>query len=110
MDAKDGFHQVELDEESSYLTTFWTLFGCYGWLRMPFGIEVALKEYMECQKDALEGLERIEIIADDILVCGCGDTLQEATKSHDRHLKTAIGKMPQNEVKIEQEKGKIYTK
>ena len=28
-DAKDGFHQIQLDEESSYLTTFNTPFGRY---------------------------------------------------------------------------------
>ena len=27
LDAKDGFHQVKLDDTSSYLTTFWTPFG-----------------------------------------------------------------------------------
>ena len=27
LDAKDGFYQVTLDEESLYLTAFWTPFG-----------------------------------------------------------------------------------
>ena len=90
LDAKDGFHQVELDEESSYLTTFWTPFGHYRWLRMPFGIKVTPEEYMKRQIEALEGLEGIEIIADDILVCGFRDTIPEATESHDRHLKQLL--------------------
>ena len=38
VDAKDGFLQVKLSEESSYLTTFWTPDGKFRWLRMPFGI------------------------------------------------------------------------
>jgi hypothetical protein len=37
-DAKDGFLQVKLDEASSDLTTFWTPFGKWKWLRMPFGL------------------------------------------------------------------------
>ena len=41
VDAKDGFLQVVLDEPSSYLTTFWTPFGRYRWLCMPFGIKSA---------------------------------------------------------------------
>ena len=45
LDAKDGFHQVKLDESSSYLTTFWTPFGRYRYLRMPFGISSAPEEY-----------------------------------------------------------------
>ena len=43
-DAKDGFLQVLLDEPSSYLTTFWTPYGRYRWLRMPFGISSAPEE------------------------------------------------------------------
>ena len=44
LDAKDGFHQVKLDKQSSYLTTFWTPFGRYRYLRMPFGICSAPEE------------------------------------------------------------------
>ena len=40
-DASNGFWQVELDEESSMLTTFNTPFGRYRWKRMPFGINSA---------------------------------------------------------------------
>ena len=41
LDAKTGFWQVELDQKSSYLTTFNTPFGRYHWMRMPFGISSA---------------------------------------------------------------------
>ena len=44
-DAKDGFLQIELDKESSYLTTFWAPQGRYRWLRMPFGISSAPEEF-----------------------------------------------------------------
>ena len=35
LDAKNGFLQVQLDKESSYLTTFNTPLGCYQWLQLP---------------------------------------------------------------------------
>lgn len=35
VDAKDGFWHIELDSDSSYLTTFATPWGKYRWLRMP---------------------------------------------------------------------------
>lgn len=41
MDARDGFWQAKLDAANSYLTTFWTLFGCYQWLTMPYRTEIA---------------------------------------------------------------------
>ena len=40
-DLKDGFLHIELDEQSSILTTFQTPWGRYCWRRMPFGISPA---------------------------------------------------------------------
>ena len=37
-DLKDGFLHIELDNESSLLTTFQTPWGRYCWKWMPFGI------------------------------------------------------------------------
>ena len=45
LDAKDGFWQIKLDKESCMLTKFWTPFGRYRWLRMPFGINTAPEEF-----------------------------------------------------------------
>ena len=41
IDARDGFLQVRLDEESSLLTTF----GRYRWKHLPFGISSAPEEF-----------------------------------------------------------------
>ena len=38
LDAKDGFWEIKLDKENSYLTAFWSPCGKLRWLRMPFGI------------------------------------------------------------------------
>ena len=43
--AKNGFWQVQLDKESSYLTTFNTPFGRYRRLHLPFGMKTAPEEY-----------------------------------------------------------------
>uniref|UniRef100_A0ABM0MBB2 Uncharacterized protein K02A2.6-like n=1 Tax=Saccoglossus kowalevskii TaxID=10224 RepID=A0ABM0MBB2_SACKO len=56
LDAKDGFHQVKLDEQSSYLTTFWTPFGRYRYVRMPFGISSASEEFQRRLHDALDDI------------------------------------------------------
>ena len=37
-DVKNGFWHIELDEKSSYLKIFQTLYGRYRYCRMPFGI------------------------------------------------------------------------
>ena len=82
VDAKDGFLQVVLDSKSSFLTTFWTPFGRYRWLRMPFGIKSAPEEFQRRLNECLEGLENISVIADDILIHSTGDTPEEAEASH----------------------------
>ena len=45
LDAKNGYWHVELDEKSSYITTFNTPIGRYRWLRLPFCVCSASEEY-----------------------------------------------------------------
>ena len=90
LDAKDGFWQVVLDQESSYLTTFWTPSGRYRWLRMPFGINTASEEFQRRLQDFMEGLLGVKGIADDTLVFGCGDDDEEAKKDHDKNIIGAL--------------------
>ena len=76
LDAKDGFHKVRLDNESSFLTTFWTPFGRHRHLRMPQGISSVPNEYQRRQNEALAGLDGLEVIADDILCYGSGESMK----------------------------------
>ena len=86
LDAKEGFYQVKLDDNSSHLTTFCTPFGRYRYLRMPFGISSAPEEFQRRMHTTLQGLSGVEVIADDILVYGCGDTEEEYQRDHDENL------------------------
>ena len=86
LDAKTGFWLVKLSENSSYFTTFNTPFGHFRWLRMPFGISSAPEIWQRKMHEAIEGLQGVEVIADDFLVCGFGDTVDEAVKDHDENL------------------------
>lgn len=86
MDASNGFWQVELDHESSLLTTFNSPFGRYRFLRLPFGVTSASEEYQQRMMQELEGLEGIVIVADDILILGNGSTDREAEINHDKNL------------------------
>lgn len=85
-DAKDGFLQIKLTERSSQLTTFWTPYGRYKWKRMPFGIKSSPEEFQRRLTNALENLTGVTVVADDILIYGCGDTQAEARRDHDRNL------------------------
>ena len=56
-DVRHGFWHVQLDNESSQLTTFATPFGRYRWLRIPFGIAPASQIFQRTLTQQLEGLE-----------------------------------------------------
>jgi len=86
LDAKDGFYQVGLDESSSLMTTFWTPFGCYKYLRLPFGINLAPEEFEYKLHEKLDGLPGVEVIRDDILVMDFGENEDEANQNHDENL------------------------
>ena len=86
LDAKDGSYQIKLDDDSSKLTTFWTPFGRYRYLRMPFGICSAPEEFESTLHEQLGDLEGVEVLGDDMLVVGYGDTQDEANKNHDENL------------------------
>ena len=86
LDAKDGFLQVKLDQKSSELTTFRTLFGRYKWLRMPSGICSTPEEFQRHVQNVIEGLNGVETIADGLLVYGIGTTYEETVIDHDNNL------------------------
>ena len=77
---------IELDDSSSFLTTMHIPIGRYRWLRMPFGVSLGPEEYQRRQHEALEGLAGVVNKADDNLVCGSGDSIEEVEKDHDINL------------------------
>ena len=103
-DAKDGFLQVRLDEESSKLTTFHTPHGRYRWLRLPFGLCSAPEEFQRRVMDVIDGLEGVDAIADDILITGVGDTLEEAIKDHDKNMISFLERCRERNFKLKKEK------
>ena len=104
VDAKNGFWHVELDEESSYLTTFNTPFGRYRWLRMPFGISSAPEEYQRRQDQTVEGLPGVRSIIDDILIYGEGDTEEEAIADHDVKFRALMERCKERNLKLNKDK------
>ena len=71
-DLEVGYLHYELDHSSTVLTTFATPFGRYRCCRLPFGL-TASSEIFQKRHQALEGLEGVRCIADDVLIWGCTD-------------------------------------
>ena len=88
LDVSNGFWHVVLDEESSFCTTFNTPFGRDRWnsKRMSFGIRSAPEVFQRKKHELIVGLSGVEVIADDFVVVGYGESWQSAIKDHNRNL------------------------
>ena len=67
-DLSSGYWHVELDEESSLLTTFQTCFGRYKWLRLPFVTCASAEIFQKKILEALSNLPGVVCIADDVII------------------------------------------
>ena len=107
LDAKDGFYQIGLDDESSMKTAFWTPFGRYRYLRMPFGVSLAPEEF-ECKlHEKLDDLPGVVVLRDDVLVMGYGETQEEAIEDHDSNLIKLLQRARETNLKLNKSKIKL---
>ena len=104
LDVRNGFWHVKLDEESSYLTTFNTPFGRYRWKRMPFGISSAPEVFQRKMNELFSDLKGIEVIADDFVVVGYGETHEEAVADHDHNLNAFLQRCEERGVALNAQK------
>ncbi|CAB4009193.1 Hypothetical predicted protein [Paramuricea clavata] len=71
---------------------------------MPFGISPAPEEFPRYLDLALEGLEGIKAICDDILVCGVGESYEEAVQDHDNKLVSLLERCRSKGIKLNSKK------
>ena len=109
-DVRNGFWHVELDDESSRLTTFSTPFGRYRWKRMPFGIAPASELFQRKLEQQLEGLAGVKNIHDDILVFGEGNTVAEAISNHDERMCKLLQRCEERNIALNSGESKFILK
>ena len=68
LDARSGFWQVELDDESSKLCTLSTPWGKYRWKRLPFGLSCSGDMFKEKMDNVFGNLDDLSGIANDTFV------------------------------------------
>ena len=68
-DAVNGYFQIALDEESSFLTTFLLPSGRYRYLRIPQGLNASSDEWCRRSDAIVDGLVWVKKIVDDVLIC-----------------------------------------
>ena len=110
VDARNGYWHVQLDDESSNLTTFDTPFGRYRWRRLPFGVSVASEMFQKRLNQALDRLDGLLTVHDDKVIYGVGDTVEEASADHKRKLQQFLQQCRERGVKLNKKKLKLLCK
>ena len=106
-DARNGYWHVVLDEKSSKLCTFDTPYGRYRWKRLPFGICVASEIFQKRLHEAMDRLDGLLTVHDDMVVYGEGETKEEAMADHDKNLKAFLQRCREQGVKLNKKKLKL---
>lgn len=70
LDLRSGYHQLELDKDSRYITNFNTHIGIYRYKRLNFGISSASEIFQATISSLLRGIKGAQNISDDIVVYG----------------------------------------
>ena len=87
IDVSLGYHNLKLDKQSSYLTTFACLFGRYRYKHLPFRATSA-GDMLQCKIDEiLNDMPNVFGIAEDILVIGCNKDGRDHDKAVYKVLK-----------------------
>ena len=68
LDARHGYWQVALDEESQEMTTFITPWGRFCFLRPPMGLSATGDEYCRQGSEAMANLENTQKVVDDVII------------------------------------------
>ena len=87
LDLRAGYHQIELEPDSHYITTFSTHLGLFRYKRLNFGICSAAEIFQETIKNVIRDIPGTKNISDDIIIYGKGDKAQE---NHDKALEATL--------------------
>lgn len=74
---------------------------------MPFGICSAPEIFQRQMHEMIEGLQGVEVVADDFVVVGRGETTNKARKDHDMNLEALLQRCAEKRVKLNPDKIKL---
>lgn len=98
LDLNQGYNQLELDEDSRYITTFATHLGLYRYKRLFFGVNSASEIFQEAIRQALNGLQGVVNISDDLLCFG------SSQEDHDTNLRALFQRLREKKLTLNPDK------
>ena len=90
LDLNQGYHQLELEPECRYITTFSTHIGLKRYIRLDFGVISAAEIFHEIVRSLIDGVPGSLDISDDIIACSAMQA------EHDKCLKIVLERSRQN--------------
>ena len=91
LDLNGAYHQLELDSESRYITTFSTHLGLYRYTRLNYGTNAAAELFQNTLQQHLQGIDSVKNIAGDILIFG------RTRKEHDQALDKCLTRLTEKD-------------
>ena len=98
LDLNQGYHQLELSVESRNVTTFTTHVGIRRYKRLSFGINSAAEIFQNTLRTALEGLDGVRNISDDIIVYA------ETHAQHEKRLDAVLKRLQEKGLTLNKNK------
>ena len=98
LDLNQGYNQLEIEDESRYITTFSTHLGLMRYKRLNFGISSAAEIFQNAIRETLAGLSGSINISDDILVWG------KSQEEHDENLRAVFQRLKEKGLTLNRNK------
>ena len=101
LDLAQAYHQLELDENSRFITTFSTHVGLYRYKRLNFGNNASAEIFQHTLLTVLHGLPGVCNLADDIIIFG------HARNKLDQALASCLNRLSKNGLTLNATKCKL---
>ena len=98
IDLKQAYYQLELTEESRYITTFSTHEGLFHYKRLNYGTNSAAEIFQNILQRNLSDIQGVNNITDDIIIHG------KMKKLHDEALENCLQRLAHLNLKAKPEK------
>ena len=98
IDMREGFHQIELDNESRDITTFSTHVGNFRYKRLIYGISAAPELFQKLIQQTIADIKNCRNIADDIIVFG------KDKQEHDECVSKLLAKLQEKGLTLRKDK------
>ena len=103
LDLAQAYHQLELDENSRFITTFITHVRLYRYKRLNFGNNAAADIFQHNLHTVLHGLPGVRNLADDIII------FRHTRYEHDQALASCLNRLSKNCLTLNATKCKLLT-